>query len=198
MPHGRHQPDGPDRTRGPARGRDSRAGQTDPRLHERANGRGGQRRCNSTFTFRGSRSRTPTAAQYLITGSNNGNLQARATDPHNKSTLVPKAYSGAPLRRQVHAFADDFVQALGRKGIAQTQIAFKGENSPTSEIYVADFDGHNAQAVTKDNNLVAAPCWVPGHLALYYVSYKLNHADIFYHDLSTEPAGPSPGLAGPI
>jgi len=125
------------------------------------------------------------AAQYLITGSNNGDLQAKAIDPHNKSTLVSKAYTGASLRRQVHAFADDFVQALGRKGIAQTKIAFKGENSPNSEIYVADFDGHNAQAVTKDNNLVAAPDWVPGHLALYYVSYKLNHADIFYHDLST-------------
>jgi TolB protein len=125
------------------------------------------------------------AAQYLISGSNNGNLQAKATDPHNKSTLVSKAYSGASLQRQAHAFADDFVQALGRKGIAQTKIAFKGENSPNSEIYVADFDGHNAQSVTKDNNLVAAPCWVPGHMALYYVSYKLNHADIFYHDLST-------------
>jgi len=125
------------------------------------------------------------AAQYLISGSNNGNLQARVTDPHNKSTLVSKAYSGVPLRRQAHAFADDFVVKLGRKGIAQTQFAFKGENSPTSEIYIADFDGHNAQSVTKDNNLVAAPCWVPGHMALYYVSYKLNHADIFYHDLST-------------
>src|ERR1035437_1886375 len=125
------------------------------------------------------------AAQYLITGSNNGNLQAKATDPHNKSTLVSKAYSGASMRRQAHAFADDCVQALGRKGIAQTKIAFKGENSPTSEIYVADFDGQNPQAVTSDHNLVAAPCWVPGYLALYYVSYKLNHADIFYHDLST-------------
>jgi TolB protein len=125
------------------------------------------------------------AAQYLISGSNNGNLQARATDPHNKSTLVSKAYSGAALRRQAHAFADDFLQALNRKGIAQTKIAFKGENSPKSEIYVADFDGHNAQAVTSDNNLVEAPCWVPGHLALYYVSYKLDHADIFYHDLAT-------------
>ena len=61
----------------------------------------------------------------------------------------------------------------------------KGRTARHSEIYVADFDGHNAQAVTKDNSLVAAPCWVPGHLALYYVSYKLNHADIFYHDLST-------------
>jgi len=125
------------------------------------------------------------AAQYLISGSANGNLQARAIDPHNKSTLVSKAYSGASLRRQAHAFADDFVEKLGRKGIAQTKIAFKGENSPTSEIYVADFDGYNGQAVTSDHTLVAAPSWVPGHLAVYYVSYKLNHADIFYHDLST-------------
>ncbi len=125
------------------------------------------------------------AAQYLISGSNNGNLEARAMDPHNRSTLVSKAYFGASLRREAHAFADDFVQALGRKGIAQTKIAFKGENGPTSEIYIADFDGHNAQAVTQDHSLVAAPCWVPGHLALYYVSYKLNHADIFYHNLAT-------------
>jgi TolB protein len=125
------------------------------------------------------------AAQYLITGSNDGNLQARAIDSQNKSTLVSKAYSGAPLRRQVHVFADDFVQALGGKGIAQTKFACKGENGSSSEIYIADFDGHNAQAVTKDNSIVAAPCWVPGHMALYYVSYKLNHTDIFYHDLST-------------
>ena len=39
--------------------------------------------------------------------------------------------------------------------------------------------------MTQDNSIVAAPCWVPGHLALYYVSYKLDHADIFYHNLST-------------
>jgi TolB protein len=126
------------------------------------------------------------AAQYLITGSNNGNLQAKATDSQNKNTVVPlKAYSGASLRRQVHAFADDFIQALGGKGIAQTKIAFKGGSGAQSEIYVSDFDGHDAMAVTKDNSLVAAPCWAPGHLALYYVSYKLDNTDIFYHDLST-------------
>ena len=125
------------------------------------------------------------AAQYLISGHNDANLQAKAVDPHNKSTLVSKAYSGVALRRQVHAFADDFVQALGGKAIAQTKIAFKAENGSHSEIYIADFDGHNAQAVTKDDSLVAAPCWVPGHMALYYVSYKLSHPDIFYHDLTT-------------
>jgi TolB protein len=124
-------------------------------------------------------------AQFLISGSNNGNLQARVTDKYNKGTLVAKAYSGGSIRRQVHAFADDFVQAIGRKGIAQTKIAFRGDAGAESEIYIADFDGANAQAVTRDHSLVVAPCWVPGHLALFYTSYKLNHPDIFYHNLST-------------
>ena len=125
------------------------------------------------------------AAQYLITGSSNGDLQARVTDRFNKSTLLAKAYSGASLRRQAHKFCDDFLAALGRKGIGQTKIAFRADNGRDSEIYIADFDGYNAQAVAKDGALAASPCWVPGRLALYYTSYKLNHADIFYHDLAT-------------
>ncbi len=124
-------------------------------------------------------------AQYLLSGSNNGNLTGRATDKYTKTSLVSKAYTGASLRRQCHAFADDFVQALQRKGIAQTKIAFRAETGPNSEIYIADFDGHNEQPVTKDNSLAVAPCWVPGHLALYYTSYKLGHPDIFFQDLSS-------------
>ncbi len=125
------------------------------------------------------------AAQFLISGSNNGNLEGRVTDNITKQVIVSKAYTGATLRRQAHAFADDFVQKLGRKGIAQTKIAFKGESGGKGEIYIADFDGHNAQAVTDDRTIVAAPCWVPGRMALYYTSYKLNHPDIFYQNLST-------------
>ena len=125
------------------------------------------------------------AAQFLISGSNNGNLEGRVTDRFTKAVKVAKAYTGATIRRQAHAFADDFVQALGRKGIAQTKIAFKGESGGNGEIYIADFDGHNAQAVTDDHTIVAAPCWVPGRMALYYTSYKMNHPDIFYQNLST-------------
>jgi TolB protein len=123
-------------------------------------------------------------AQYLLSGSNNGNLQGRATDRINNSAIVPsKVYSGSTLHHQVHWFADDFVNALQRKGIARTKIAFKVDTGANSEIYAADFDGQGAQAVTADNNIVAAPCWVPGKLALYYTSYKLSNPDVFYHDL---------------
>jgi TolB protein len=125
------------------------------------------------------------AAQYLITGSNNGNLQGRVTDHVNKNVVVAKAYSGASIRRHAHAFADEFVQTLGRKPIGQTKIAFKGQNGSNGEIFIADFDGFSAQQVTKDNAIIAAPSFVPGHLALYYTSYKLNHPDVFYQNLTT-------------
>jgi TolB protein len=112
--------------------------------------------------------------------------------------MLSRSYNGASLRRQAHAFADDIVQAVtGKKGIAQTQIAFKVKAAGgNGEIYVADFDGHNAKAVTHDNTIVAAPAWVPGQLALYYTSYKLGNPDIFYHNLSTGQRRAIAGFSG--
>ncbi|MGA3284310.1 MAG: hypothetical protein ABSD57_07620 [Verrucomicrobiota bacterium] len=129
----------------------------------------------------------PDAAQYIISGSNAGNVQGRVTDRFSKTSLLARSYTGALLRREAHAFTDGIVLAItGKKGIAQTKIAFKDEAPDgDGEIYVADFDGHNPQAVTHDGAIVAAPAWVPGRLALYYTSYKLGNPDIFYHDLST-------------
>jgi TolB protein len=125
-------------------------------------------------------------AQFAISGSSEGNLQVKVMDKVNPQPLVSKAYAGANLRRQAHAFVDDFMIRLERKPICQTKIAFRGDVGPgVGEIYVADFDGESAQAVTQDKSLVVAPNWIRGQLALYYSSYRLNHPDIFYHNLST-------------
>jgi TolB protein len=129
----------------------------------------------------------PEAAQYRIIGGSAGNVQGYVTDTVSRQTKFSRSYNGASLRRQAHAFADDIVFAItGKKGIGQTKIAFKAQ-APTGngEIYVSDFDGHNAQAVTHDNAIVAAPAWVPGRLAVYYTSYQPGNPDIFYHNLST-------------
>ena len=141
---------------------------------------------------------SPDTAQYQISGSNGGNVQGRVVDRFSKNTLLSRSYTGTTLRRQAHAFADDIVQAVtGKKGIAQTQVAFKVKAaSGNGEIYVADFDGHNAKAVTHDNTIVAAPAWVPGQLALYYTSYKLGNPDIFYHNLSTGQRHVVAGFSG--
>lgn len=123
-------------------------------------------------------------AQFLITGSSSPNVQGVATDAINKVVRLNKAYSGGSLRKQAHAFADDLAYTLsGSKGIAQTRIAFKTEKSGSSEIYIADFDGFGAQAVTRDGSIVSAPSWVPGKMALCYTSYRLNNPDVFHHEL---------------
>ncbi|HUA38403.1 MAG TPA: hypothetical protein VMA35_08445 [Candidatus Sulfopaludibacter sp.] len=129
----------------------------------------------------------PDAAQYQISGSSAGNVAGRVVDRFGRKTILSRSYNGATLRRQAHAFADDVVLVItGKKGIAQTRIAFKVEApSGNGEIWVADFDGHNAQAVTHDGVIVSAPSWVPGRAALYYNSYKLGNPDIFYHNLNT-------------
>ena len=129
----------------------------------------------------------PDAAQYQISGASAGGVQGRVVDRFAKSTILSHSYTGAALRRQAHAFADDIVQAITHKnGIAQTQIAFKAQSSTgNGEIYVADFDGYNPQSITHDDTIVAAPAWVPGRLAVYYTSYKRGNPDIFYHNLGT-------------
>ena len=129
----------------------------------------------------------PDAAQYKISGSSAGNVQGTLTDAISRQTKFSRSYSGASLRRQAHALADDIVLTItGKKGIGQTKIAFKAQApNGNGEIYVSDFDGHNAQAVTHDNAIVAAPAWVPGQLALYYTSYQPGNPDIFYHNLTT-------------
>jgi TolB protein len=129
----------------------------------------------------------PAAAQYQISGTAAGNVQGRVVDLISKQTKLSRSYTGTSLRRQAHAFADDIVQAItGKKGIAQTKIAFKAQAANgNGEIYVADFDGANPQSVTHDDTIVAAPAWVPGRLAVYYTSYKRGNPDIFYHNLGT-------------
>jgi TolB protein len=130
----------------------------------------------------------PDAAQYLISGSDAGGITGSVTDKFAKRVVLSKIYNGASLRRQAHAFADDIVFAItGKKGIGQTKIAYKTQPSGygAGEIYVADFDGHGAQAVTTDNAIVAKPAWVPGKLAIYYTSYARGNPDIFYHSLTS-------------
>jgi TolB protein len=141
---------------------------------------------------------TPELAQYQISGSSVGNVQGFVTDKISRQTKFSRSYTGASLRRQAHAFADDIVFAItGKKGIGQTKIAFKAQApGGEGEIYVSDFDGHNAQMVTRDNAIVAAPAWVPGRLGLYYTSYQPGNPDIFFHNLATGQRRVIAGFSG--
>src|SRR2546423_5287476 len=94
----------------------------------------------------------PDKAKYLINGSNAGRVEGRVVEKINKNQILAKAYTGGTTRSQTHALADDIALAITRKpGIAQTKITFKGETGHgNGEVYIADYDGHNAQSVTHD------------------------------------------------
>ncbi|HXA45192.1 MAG TPA: LpqB family beta-propeller domain-containing protein [Candidatus Angelobacter sp.] len=128
------------------------------------------------------------AAQYSIHSVGSGNVAGTVTDNLAHKMILSRSYNGANLRRQAHAFADDVVQTiLNLKPIGQTKIAFKvqpGGIGP-GEIYVADFDGYDAQRITTDGAIVAKPAWVPRELAVYYTSYAPGNPDIYYHNLTT-------------
>ena len=58
---------------------------------------------------------TPDAAQYLISGSDAGNVHGSVTDKFAHKMIFSRSYNGASLRRQAHAFADDIVQAIHKQ-----------------------------------------------------------------------------------
>lgn len=129
---------------------------------------------------------SPERAQYEVSGNNDGPLEGFVTDRISKARLLAQRYTSGTPRAQAHAFADAIVQKLtGRPGIALTKIAYKGATANGSEVFLADYDGQNEIALTRDGSTVAAPCWVPGRRMILFTSYRLGNPDIYSYDLDT-------------
>jgi TolB protein len=124
-------------------------------------------------------------AMLRISGTAGTTLVGRVADRAG-NVLLRNEYTGGTLRSQAHTFSDHIVELLpGRKGIARSRIAFRVEAGGISEIYIADYDGHNAVAVTQDRTINRDPVWVPGRRALYYTSYRTGNPHLYLHDLAT-------------
>ncbi len=125
------------------------------------------------------------AAEFLVSGSNNGRVEGRLSDAA-KNAIFGRAYTGGSTRSQAHAFAEDIVKEIrGEKGIFRGKIAYRLQNGSSTEIAVADFDGHNATVVTHDGSLIGTPTWVPGAFKLLYSSWKTGVTQILEHDLKS-------------
>jgi TolB protein len=128
----------------------------------------------------------PDKAEYLVNGQDTGRVQGRLLHAGDPKPLFDKSYSGGSVRSQAHALAEDIVKEIrGTAPIFHTRIAFRIQQGNSTEIGVADFDGHGATAVTQDGCLVATPCWVPGRQMLLYTTWKNSDAQIFDHDLAS-------------
>ena len=128
--------------------------------------------------------------EYNVVANGKGQvLTFRLYDTVNKRFLLGKRYKSSRdlLRKTIHRFADEVVMQLtGKRGIAQTQIAFLNHENAGKEIYLIDFDGHNLRRATHDHTVNLSPAWSPDAKWIIYTSYAAHNLDLIMIDTSGE------------
>lgn len=113
-------------------------------------------------------------------------------DLSTRKAVFPKAFKGtkSSLRRLAHIAADQITHALtGKRGIADTKIAFANNSTKHKEIYMVDYDGENMQKLTNDRSIALLPRWSKDG-RIYYTTYKYRNPDIFAIDLKAGKIAP--------
>jgi len=113
-------------------------------------------------------------------------IKAFLYDTESKKAVLAKNYRGSTrsIRRTAHILSDNIVQLLtGRRGIADTKIAFANDSTGVKEIYMVDYDGFNLTKLTKDNSIALLPRWSSDATKIYYTTYRRRNPDIFAIDL---------------
>jgi TolB protein len=129
---------------------------------------------------------SPDKADFLVSGSQSGQVKGSLTPKGADRPFWARAYAGGSVRAQAHAFANDIVKEIrGTEPIFLTRIAFRQQQGRSTEIALSDFDGYNATVLTRDGTLVSGPSWIPGGRGLLYVSWKNGGEQILEHNLST-------------
>lgn len=136
-------------------------------------------------------------AQYVIGGeisyaSPYYTIKIYVYDVSTRAPVFAKAFKGnqASLRRLAHIAADQIILTLtGRRGIADTKIAFANNSTKHKEIYVVDYDGQNLKKLTNDRSIALLPRWSKDG-RIYYTTYRFKNPDIFAIDLKAGKIAP--------
>ena len=124
--------------------------------------------------------------EYSVIPGGKLSLVFRLYDTVNEKFLLGKRYYISEkklIRKVIHRYADELILLLtGKRGVAETQIAFLSRQNKGTEIYVVDFDGENLKQVTNDKTLNLTPTWSPNGRWLAYTSYAGNNPDLVMID----------------
>ncbi len=136
-------------------------------------------------------------ASYVLTGDISYTepyytIKIYVYDISTRTSVFAKAFKGTQqsLRRLGHIASDQIVLALtGKRGIADTRIAFANNSTRHKEIYVVDYDGENLKKLTNDNSIALLPRWSKDG-RIFYTTYRNRNPDIFAIDLKAGKIAP--------
>lgn len=131
-------------------------------------------------------------AQWLIKGQYEKSISGdkykfvfRLYDVVNEQFLVGKRYQGKKsfMRKIMHRFADEVMEQLtGKRGVAETRLAFLSRTRDGKEMHAVDFDGANVQKLTDERSVILSPDWSPDGRFIVYTSYKEHNPDLVLLD----------------
>lgn len=125
-------------------------------------------------------------AQVDPTGEDMWDVKAFLYDTETFKAVFAKNFKSSTksLRRTAHLISDQVVLLLtGKRGIADTRIAFANNSTKRKEIYMVDYDGYNLKKLTKDNSIALLPRWSSDGTKIFYTTYRRGNPDVYYIDL---------------
>jgi len=115
-------------------------------------------------------------------------VEVRLFDVLSTKQLYGKRFVGRidTKRYLMHRVADDVILSLtGHPGPFLTRVAFVGTSKGQKEVYISDFDGHNATQITHYGTITLSPCWSPSGNRMIYTSFRDSETVLFMHDMQS-------------
>ena len=125
-------------------------------------------------------------AEVAQSGEGQWDIKAFLYDTESQKAILAKNLksSSKSLRRSAHILSDQIVKLLmGKRGIADTRIAFANDSTGKKEIYMVDYDGYNLTKLTRDKSISLLPRWSADSSKIFYTTYRRKNPDVYYIDL---------------
>ncbi len=143
-----------------------------------------------------------TLAEVSREGSGTWSVAIRTIDVGRREVLVGKKYTQI-ARNQIIAvmrrYGDEVLRVYtGKSGIFNSKLVFIGKNSEraSKQVYISDFDGSNAVAITKGNFPHLSPSFSADGKFVTYTSYEEGNPDLFIYDVDKRTSRKLSGYKG--